>query len=247
MSTSPTIVGNPPATSSTPQHSEAQGFKYFKKLVSYIESRQGRFIRDDHGVIFVLIGENVVPLNSSADNVGLSELMVDACNVSTVLAPARIAIQRLHVHAHKAAAKIQSRAFAAVSKDGKRLYIPTADNSLLQVTSETIQTVRIIENDDSFWVRHPNGEAFEFTDADPRPGLELFEQLLVESQACVHPEMRWFVAMDEGFFRTSATSRKVESSLFTKDPPNKGRRQEPPGFFVCTNLETSLAMRPRPP
>ena len=127
-----------------------------------------------------------------------------------MLVPARIAIQRLLVHAQREASNIQSRSFSAVSTDGARVYVPTAGGTIVQLSADRIQAVSNIQNPDSVWIKHPKDCAFRYIDADPRVGLELFEELLVETQACKHPEMRWFVAMHEGLFpfvRDVASSR----------------------------------------
>jgi hypothetical protein len=82
----------------------------------------------------------------------------------------------------------------------------------LQISADRIQAVSNIENPDSVWIEHPKDGAFRYVDADPREGLGLFEELLVETQACQHPEMRWFVAMHEGLFpfvRDLASSRII--------------------------------------
>jgi hypothetical protein len=193
-------------------HQEITGRQYCDKLRAYIATRKGRFVKDEDGAIFVLFDRWIVPLSQSPDNVDISSLMIDACGVTTVLVPARIAVQRLLVHAKKEASKIQSRSFSTVSKDGARVYIPTADGSVLQISADRIQTVSNIENPDSVWIKHPKDEAFRYMDIAPRDGLNLFEELLVETQACKHPEMRWFVAMHEGLFpfvRDLASSRII--------------------------------------
>jgi hypothetical protein len=220
---SPSPAANPATTSLTPATpsrrarknvlvppSEVEGQKYFDRLLKYIAERNGKFVKDEDGVVSILLDRRAIPLSSAHENVATSGLMIDACGVSTVLVPARIAIQRLLVHAQREASNIQSRSFSAVSTDGARVYVPTAGGTILQITADRIQAVSNIQNPDSVWIKHPKDCAFGYIDADPRVGLELFEELLVETQACKHPEMRWFVAMHEGLFpfvRDVASSR----------------------------------------
>jgi len=190
--------------------SEVEGQKYFDRLLKYIAERKGKFVKDEDGVVSILLDRRAIPLSLAQENVATSGLMIDACGVSTMLVSARIAIQRLLVHAQRQASTIQSRSFSAVSTDGARVYVPTAGDMVLQISADRIQAVSNIENTDSVWIKHPKDCAFRFIDADPHAGLELFEELLVETQACKHPEMRWFVAMHEGLFpfvRDVASSR----------------------------------------
>lgn len=220
---SPSPAANPTTTSLTPATpsrrarknvlvppSEVEGQKYFDRLLKYIAERKGKFVKDEDGVVSILFDRRAISLSSAQENVAISSLMIDACGVTTVLVPARIAIQRLLVHAQREASNIQSRSFSAVSTDGARVYVPTAGDTVLQISADRIQAVSNIQNPDSVWIKHPKDCAFRYIDADPRVGLELFEELLVETQACKHPEMRWFVAMHEGLFpfvRDVASSR----------------------------------------
>ena len=222
MSTTPTAV-NPTTTSLTPSTparrprknvivhpSEVEGQKYFDRLLKYIAERKGKFVKDEDGVVSILLDRRAIPLSLAQENVATSGLMIDACGVSTMLVSARIAIQRLLVHAQRQASTIQSRSFSAVSTDGTRVYVPTAEGMVLQISADRIQSVSNIENIDSVWIKHPKDCAFRYIDAEPRGGLELFEELLVQTQACKFPEMRWFVAMHEGLFpfvRDVASSR----------------------------------------
>jgi hypothetical protein len=222
MSTTPTAV-NPTTTILTPATptrrarknvlvppSEVEGQKYFDRLLKYISDRRGKFVKDEDGVVSILLDRRAIPLSLAQENVATSGLMIDVCGVSTMLVSARIAIQRLLVHAQRQASTIQSRSFSAVSTDGTRVYVPTAEGMVLQISADRIQSVSNIENPDSVWIKHPKDCAFRYIDADPGAGLGLFEELLVETQACKHPEMRWFVAMHEGLFpfvRDMASSR----------------------------------------
>jgi len=87
----------------------------------------------------------------------------------------------------------------------KRLYVPVKGGELLRITWNDPQYVRGIEtvpngnNDDAVWVEHPYNAPFNHSEATVE-GLECFEHLCVETQACVRPEMRWLVAMQAGLF-----------------------------------------------
>jgi hypothetical protein len=187
----------PPSASSA---AEQEGFAYFERLLAYIKTKNGRFVKEADGALLVLIEGRAIPLTNSPDNLQLSGLMVDACNVSTLLVGARIAIQRLQVHATKEASKIRTRMFSATSEEGGRIYLPTANDTLLRVSADAIDVVQNIENQDSIWVRHPKDAAFRYAQTDASRGVALFEELLVNTQACRIPELSWFVAMHEGLF-----------------------------------------------
>ena len=102
---------------------------------------------------------------------------------------------------HNAAGRIRLRRFSALSKDGKRLYVPIRDGQLLQITDAGIILVPNGSNEDRIWLEHPDGEPLEyFPEVDVRNALEIFERLVVETQGCRVPEMRWFVAMHAGLF-----------------------------------------------
>ena len=177
---------------------EVQGQQYFNRLAAYIKKRDGRFLRNDEGDIFVLLGGREILI--SRENVGLAGLMLAACNVSTVLAGGRIAIQRLLVYAQQDASKTHSRQFSAVSADGRRIYIPVADDRLLQISEDTVHVVSNFTNMDSLWIKHPKAKPFGYAGGSPQGGLSQFERLLVETLPCKHAEMRWFLAMHEGLF-----------------------------------------------
>lgn len=177
---------------------EVQGQQYFNRLIAYITRNDGRFLRNDEGDIFVLLDGREILL--SRENVSLAGLMFAACNVSTVLAGGKIAIQRLLVHAQRAASETNFRQFSAVSRDEKRIYIPVSDDRLLQISEEKVQTVPNFTNMDALWIKHPKGKPFRYAGGDPHAGLACFEELLIETLPCKRPEMRWFLAMHEGLF-----------------------------------------------
>jgi hypothetical protein len=177
---------------------EVQGQKYFNRLIAYIKANDGRFLRSDEGDIFVLLDGREILL--SRENVSLAGLMLSACNVSTVLAGGKIAIQRLLVYAQRAASETNFRQFSAVSRDEKRIYIPISDDRLLQISDEKVQVVPNFTNMDALWIKHPKGKPFRYAGGGPHGGLAQFEKLLVETLPCKHAEMRWFLAMHEGLF-----------------------------------------------
>jgi hypothetical protein len=250
MSSNPALlVNNPTAAKSSPaaarpprsKHADAdvpkpeiQGEAYFTRLISYIAARNGKFLKNDEGDIFLLLEGREILL--SQENVGLSGLMLAACNVSTVLAGGRIAIQRLLVHAQKAAADTNSRQFSAVSRDEKRIYIPVSGEKLLQISEQKIQTVPNITNEDALWIKHPKGKPFKYVETDAQSGLASFEDLLVETLPCKHHEMRWFLGMHEGLFPLVRDFRTTQFLVVHRGATQQGKTSGAQRFNLLHGL-----------
>ncbi len=213
---------------------EVQGQQYFKLLVAYIKKQDGKFIRNDEGDIFVLLDGREILL--SRENVGLAGLMLAACNVSTVLAGGRIAIQRLLVYAQQDASKTHSRQFSAVSTDGHRIYIPVADERLLQISEEKVHVVPNFTNMDSLWIKHPKGKPFNYAGGNPQGGLSLFERLLVETLPCKHAEMRWLLAMHEGLFPLVRDFRTSQFLVVHRGATQQGKTSAAQRFNLLHGL-----------
>jgi hypothetical protein len=213
---------------------EIQGEAYATRLISYIAARNGKFLKNDEGDIFLHLEGREILL--SRENVGLSGLMLAVCDVSTVLAAGRIAIQRLLVHAQRAAADTNSRQFSAVSQDEKRIYIPVSGDKLLQISEEKIQTVPNITNEDALWIKHPKGKPFKYVEADAQSGLASFEDLLVETLPCKHDEMRWFLGMHEGLFPLVRDFRTTQFLVVHRGATQQGKTSGAQRFNLLHGL-----------
>jgi hypothetical protein len=249
MSSNPAVIVNPTAAksptaprSTRAKHAntadvpkpEIQGEAYATRLINYIAGRDGKFLKSDEGDIFLHLDGREILL--SQENVGLSGLMLAACNVSTVLAGGRIAIQRLLVHAQRAAANTNSRQFSAVSRDEKRIYIPIAGEKLLQISEEKIQTVPNITNEDALWIKHPKGKAFTYVETDARSGLASFEDLLVDTLPCKHHEMRWFLGVHEGLFPLVRDFRATQFLVVHRGATQQGKTSGAQRFNLLHGL-----------
>jgi hypothetical protein len=212
---------------------EIQGEVYATRLIKHIAARNGTFLKNDEGDIFLHLEGREILL--SQENVGLAGLMLAVCNVSTVLAAGRIAIQRLLVHAQKAAADTNFRQFSAVSRDEKRIYIPISGEKLLQVSEEKIQTVPNITNEDALWIKHPKGKPFKYV-ADAQSGLASFEDLLVETLPCKHHEMRWFLGMHEGLFPLVRDFRATQFLVVHRGATQQGKTSGAQRFNLLHGL-----------
>jgi hypothetical protein len=188
-----------PSATEVPRN-EHLGRVYFHQLTSYIDRLQGRYIRDEFGRYWLIASGVKTSLTPGPDNQKLAFLMHLACNVSTQSPAARAAIERLQVEAARKAGRTRLKRFSALSPDGSRLYVPNRDGKLLLISADEISSAPNGDNQDHFWVEHPYGDPLQYSPCDVVAGLGHFERLLVETQACTIPAMRWFVGMHAGYF-----------------------------------------------
>src|SRR5712692_7319427 len=175
---------------------------YAERLEGHINNAKGRYLQAEDESVYVSIDRRRIALDYDRHNRGLAEMMMKACGVSTLDRAAQAAIQRIQVEAEKNSSLIRLRRFSALSQDGLSLYIPVRDDggNILKITADSITHVPNGDNEDSVWVEHPYQNAFTYSGDDPKEGLADFERLLVNTQACKVPEMKWLVAMHEGLF-----------------------------------------------
>ena len=193
-------VGKRPEAKEKRANSEERGWEYAGMLVRYIRKERGVFLRDEDGSLHVVIEGRRIPLKYDRGSGLLADLMLEVCHVSTLSMAAQVAMQRLQVVALKEAGRMRFKRFSALSDNGERLYIPLADGQLLLITAYTVTVVANGKNDHAFWLEHPYDDPLQLVPAPPGDGLAHFERLLVETQACQIPAMKWFVAMHEGLF-----------------------------------------------
>jgi len=173
---------------------------YADRLQEHFTKVKGRYLQDENGSVHVSFDGQRIPFDFDRNNRRLAEVMMTACGVSTLEKSAHAAIQRMQVYGGNHSGRIRLRRFSALSADGARLYVPIRDGNILKITPDGIESVPNGENDDAVWVEHPCGNPFAYIDGDPREGLADFERLVVDTQACKVPEMKWLVAMHEGLF-----------------------------------------------
>ena len=187
-----------------PKHDLA-GWKYAETVHKYITKHNGRFLCDDKGNYHVLIGNQRVPLLYSDDNHALADVVLKACNITLVTQEARVAVQRLTNIAWQSSSRLMFKQFSATVKDQQNrssIYIPISTGEVLRIDASGDAIVRNGDNEASLWLEHPCQDPLKWTPFENkvRDTLRNFERLLVDTQACAVPEMRWFVAMHEGLF-----------------------------------------------
>jgi hypothetical protein len=186
-----------------PAH-ELDAWKYTRQMIEYIQTNKGEFLCDDVGEFHFILNGRCIPIKLTS--LELQKFMVEVCNITGLSPAATMAVKRLEVEASKRCSKMTFRRFSAMyDGDAPRVYLPIADdNKLLCVTPKEIGVVMNGYNADHLWLQHPEGNPMQWAGTPSkeavREGLRLFEQLIVETQACAVPEMRWFVAMAEGLF-----------------------------------------------
>lgn len=183
---------------------EMHGWKFANRLLDHITKRGGAFLRDGDEKYHLLVDGHRIPLDN--ESMPLADVMMDVCHISTQTPIGRIAIQRLQREAYKASSKMTFRRFSAVY-DGPepRIYIPTSTaGMILKIDGTGCQLVSNGDNPDAVWLEHPADDPLQWSGTASlevaRLALARFEELLVNTQACVSAPMRWFVGMHEGLF-----------------------------------------------
>lgn len=166
-------------------------------LIKHIADHGGRFFENNAGYSLA-IGKRKIPLSMRPDNLDVARLLIAALNLTANTPLGRAVVLRLMVHASTNCEKMAHRSFAAMVSDS--IYVPVNDGRLVQITSSGAKQVENGSNQDAIWVDHPFDNAFSPLselppDAVIQQGLKLFEELLVDTQAC-GDEMGWFTAIN---------------------------------------------------
>src|ERR1022692_4750821 len=110
-------------------------------LTSHIEIRGGQYLKDESGGLHLILEGRRISLDPRPDNYALIDLVLKACNVSTLSYAAKAALQRIQVEAYRQAGRMRLRKFSAMSDDGERLYIPIEGGSLLLIEADDMEVV----------------------------------------------------------------------------------------------------------
>ena len=215
---------------------ERGGLICVKQLQEFISSHQGQYLRAEDDSLHLILDGRRIPLKYDRDGPELARLLIDACGITDLSTTAQTGIRRLLVEASQKAGPIRWRKFSALSDDGERLYIPILGAQLLQVDSRGISSVTNGDNGDHLWVEHPYDSPLNYTDSDPAVGLGLFEKLIVETQACRSPAMRWFVAMAAGLFPFVRDSCPARMLLVAIGPSQSGKTSGAQRFTLLHRL-----------
>src|SRR5215469_16157308 len=191
-----------------------------RSLFGYVQGHGGSFVRNEDQELQIILQGRRIPINFERNNIAFAGLMVAACGVTTISYESQMAIQRLQILAAQNAERMRMCRFSATSVDGQRVYIPIANGNLL--CSYDLEEVTNGNNKENLWVEHPYDDPFQYESAEPQEGLALFESLLVETQACVRPELRWLVGMQAGLVPYIRTLFPARFILQIRGPSQNG-------------------------
>ncbi len=150
-------------------------------------------------------------------------MLLAAAGVGSLTTVSRLAIQRLQIHAQDHCSHLDVRQFATLRQD--RLYVPLAAGPLLCASPGGLVVVPNGDNQDSVWVEC-SATPFDIRSIENLhrvADLAGFERLVVNTQACVNPSMRWFVAMHAAllpFVRDQLLARAI---LVCRGPSQSGK------------------------
>ncbi len=215
---------------------ERGGLICLRQLQEFISNHKGQYLRAEDGSLHLILDGRRIPLKYDRDGPELARLLIDACGITDLSSTAQTGIRRLLVEASQKAGPIRWRKFSALSDNGERLYIPIQGAHLLQVDSRGISSVTNGDNADHLWVEHPYDTSLNYTDSDPAPGLARFEKLIVETQACRSPAMRWFVAMAAALFPFVRDSCPARMLLVAIGPSQSGKTSGAQRFTLLHGL-----------
>jgi hypothetical protein len=168
-----------------------------ENVVLGIAAEGGSFIHIGEK-IFILLRGRRVEVSPEFGNHAYAALQIKYSGKGTAEFVGKAICQRVAVQGSEQASNIRLAKFSALSKDKARLYLPTDDGSLLQITCDGVKPIPNGDNPDSVWLEHPRNDAFKFIpDCNVAQELARFEQLCVKSQSCSESHS-WFVAMHEG-------------------------------------------------
>ena len=173
-------------------------------VIRHVAAARGHFVRDEQNLAIALPA-GLVRLTSQTNSVRLAKLLIDGTGITLCTPVGRSVVQRLMVHAHDHGTAIRIRSLAAAS--GHEVYLPTSSGRLLQISADGFALVDNGQNPGRWWVEHP-GESgpLQLSDVHHLPQatvavatLRMFEEVIVQTQACVDESLRWFVAFNGCF------------------------------------------------
>lgn len=213
-----------PNSSST----DAQGLANARMILRHVQSKGGEFIRDDDDGLSIRVAQDVISLapgEPQRPNVKLNLLLEQVCQLAGVTTPlGRATLAALQTIAHVRASKLTSiRRFSALSKDGNRVYVPAKDG-VVCVTAEGIARVENTLNPDQFTIEPAKEqEPFTFVEDDPKAGLKLFEELVINSLAVQKREMGYLLAVQLLLFPYFRGDHQDRFISLLKGPSGEGK------------------------
>jgi len=224
---------------------EFKGRSYAYRMLDQIEKSKGQFLKDDLEEYHVILDGRRIPIDTEHDAMRI--FLDETCDLTRNSKEAVVAIEKLRVEASKRCSKMTFRRFSAMY-DGNhpRVYLPVKSDKgeILLVNPKGIILVPNGDNQDQLWLEHPEGNPFEWGGTpsmdEVRAALAEFEKLLVDTQACVVPAMRWFVAMADGLFplvRDACSTRFIQ---LNEGDSNSGKSSGGENFVLLHGFPSVL-------
>lgn len=194
------------STSSTDTTDNAQWFDdsdrkahdIYVRLEAYLKQHKVQCLRLADSSLCLLYKDKRIVINTETNNVELNDLFTDAGIPPTRSKHGPWIVQRLMVWAYRKAGDARLIKFCHRHKD--TIYLPIAGNKILCIGPQLIS--HETNGWEHLWLEHPyeHQELKYDSKVDVKKALAKLERLCVETQACVHPEMKWFLTMGELLF-----------------------------------------------
>ena len=166
--------------------------------IATLKGRGARFAKDQNGKVYILLDGKRITISPNFNNTEYAKLQTELTGKTTADHIGRQICQRVLIAAE--ATELRFSYLSGFSEDQRRLYLPSVEG-LVQISAEGVQEVPNIDNEELVYVEHPRNNPFRFAGEIDTPfGLELFERLLVETQATKVPEQKWLVGIRLGLF-----------------------------------------------
>ena len=180
---------------------EEKAERYFDILLTSLKDQNPRFLRAQDGSYHMLLGDRRIPINQSDENEYLGRLILKICGLTSASRIKKSVVERLFYHAGERVGKTRFQLFSSTSQDEERIYIPATKGKIIRISSSGTRLTDNGSTKDRIWLEHPYDKPLDFSlfaYKEPLKGLKRFEELIVDTQACLISEMRWLVAMHEG-------------------------------------------------
>lgn len=166
-----------------------------------------KFTREGDDVMILLPGRSPIPIDPNSDDYGL--LQHQHTGVGTREYKGKVVAQRVKFLAMAKAGSFRTVQFSYA--DQEQVLVPVEGGNVLRIGADGFS---ILENGaNGFWLAHPRKNPLPWQpDADPREGLDKFEELLIQTQPIPIEPMRFILGYALGIFpflRQLATTRPI--------------------------------------
>lgn len=184
-----------------PDYADDLATRMLKKL------GDAKFGRDGENVLILLPNRKPILIDPHCPDYGI--LQHRCTGLGTVEYKGRVLAQRLQFQALQLAENLRRIQFSFA--DRERVLVPIEGGKILQITADGFSQVD--NGRDGIWLEHPRGKPLPWNPkADPRQGMEKFEELLVQTLAISQEPMRYLLSTALGIFplvRQYATTRPL--------------------------------------